>query len=293
MSNQERGAPHHHILWPILNTVNTEECSNCKRRPIAAQTLCFHDWCQECDLSLWETRHDGPVPGTDDNPCANAKTSRVDDIFRKNATKLQAAFAFQTARNEAEAALFPAKSWDSRSGVTRCLKRLELKVNSSTTPQEIGEALEQHDDLRHRLASLPWAEFIYKCRLLSDKLLFRCNFNNLSACHAVVRRAALLADEMASISTDDQIEQSLLTVAAEVAAEIDTMTRYIERDTAMFYRCHIRPILLEYDKVRNTAFDLYEIMFGNAGTKNIASAKSHRIIRLRRLKRQFTIERLT
>jgi NAD(P)-dependent dehydrogenase (short-subunit alcohol dehydrogenase family) len=79
----------------------------------------------------------------------------------------------------------------------------------------------------------------------------------------------------------------------EVAAEIDTMTRYIERDTAMFYRCHIRPILLEYDKVRNTAFDLYEIMFGNAGTKNIASAKSHRIIRLRRLKRQFTIERLT
>ena len=223
VERQERGAPHYHIHWP--------------------------DWCQEGDLSIWETHHDGPVPGNNDHTCGNAKTQQVDDIYRKNVSKIQADIAVQAARNEAEAALFPEKTWDSLAGFMRCERRLERTENSSSTPQEIGKALEDHTDLRHRLASSPMAHFFYKCRFRADKLLYRCIFNNLRACHAVVRRAALLADEMTSISTDFQIDQSMLTAAAAVAAEIDAMTRYIERDTAMFYRCHIRPVLLEYNRV--------------------------------------------
>ena len=31
-------------------------CSNCGKRPIAPVTLCFDDWCEKCDSTLWESR---------------------------------------------------------------------------------------------------------------------------------------------------------------------------------------------------------------------------------------------
>lgn len=31
-------------------------CSNCGKRPIAPVTLCFDDWCEQCDSSLWDSR---------------------------------------------------------------------------------------------------------------------------------------------------------------------------------------------------------------------------------------------
>ena len=33
-------------------------CSNCGRRPVAAVTHCFADWCTRCDDELWATRDD-------------------------------------------------------------------------------------------------------------------------------------------------------------------------------------------------------------------------------------------
>ena len=40
-------------------------CSNCRERPVAANTRCFTDWCHRCDYSLWITC---PLP---DTPCVN------------------------------------------------------------------------------------------------------------------------------------------------------------------------------------------------------------------------------
>jgi hypothetical protein len=39
-------------------------CSNCGKRPIAAVTHCFNDWCEHCDLSLWITRDEESIIGS-------------------------------------------------------------------------------------------------------------------------------------------------------------------------------------------------------------------------------------
>jgi hypothetical protein len=45
-----------------INVLDTSKpralCSNCGKRPVAAATHCFADWCTRCDDALWATRDD-------------------------------------------------------------------------------------------------------------------------------------------------------------------------------------------------------------------------------------------
>jgi len=48
-----------HVDIIVLDTSKPRDvCSNCRRRPVAAFTHCFADWCRQCDDALWATRDD-------------------------------------------------------------------------------------------------------------------------------------------------------------------------------------------------------------------------------------------
>jgi hypothetical protein len=52
VSSPLRSAPECNVMSALSGAL----CSNCKRRPVAAVTNCFADWCHQCDVSLWATR---------------------------------------------------------------------------------------------------------------------------------------------------------------------------------------------------------------------------------------------
>ena len=174
----------------------------------------------------------------------------IDSIFETEATKIKQSWAASINRRTAEATLFPIEMWDNRNDILSSIDRLECCVGCKT-PEEIHGVLMDVGSLRHRLASSPSAQFLHMCHRRADDVMFLSQLHLLLACHASVRRAAVIADAIRSATAAGTLNLPSrdLHPASKIAStitEINALTRYLCEDMASVVQVNIRPVLLQY-----------------------------------------------
>ena len=182
----------------------------------------------------------------------DSMASKLDEMLRINTSRLQSDWAANTTRHKYLASLFPDEPWDTKSNILKSFDKAESNMDQSDTPHKIDDVLSDVVMLRHRLASSTEAEFIHACNFRADTVRFNGKLKTLIACHATVRQAACIADDIASAVTitPNTDSHSRSTIAA-IIDEVDDLQRYLCEDVGDYYICHIRPALMFQTSERN------------------------------------------
>jgi hypothetical protein len=184
-----------------------------------------------------------------DNGTTSSMTTAIDSIFEAEATKIKQNWAASINRHTVEATLFPVQMWDNRNDILQSIDRLECYVGSKT-PDEIHGVLMDVGSLRHRLASSPSAQFLHVCHRRADDVMFLSQLHLLLACHASVRRAAVIADAIRSATAAGTLHlPSRDLQASKVAStitDINALSRYLCEEMAQMVQANIRPVLLKF-----------------------------------------------